>query len=170
MGVALNGDWIPWWDWSMPALYYLTNGSSGDWLYSQTVLIPKGKPLKLTYKFGIDDSVHNLDNENGFMTNHVRYIRQVGSFILPLDTFGLSVTEPPLGGLAVGTPSGGHIPVSWLGLPAAYLQTSSNPSDPAAWVDHPETAAYGSPAGIYSTNYPMTSGAVFFRVVHAGSP
>ncbi len=172
MGVVVNGDWIPWWDWNAaaPAQYYLTNGTSGDWLYSQTLLIPKGNPLRLTYKFGIDDFVSNLDNEAGFATNHIRYIRQSGNYILPLDTFGTPVTEPPLGNVTVGAPSGGYIPVSWLGLPGAYLQTSTDLSNPGAWVSHPETAAYGSPSGIYSTNYPMSGQAIFFRVYKQGNP
>jgi hypothetical protein len=175
MGVAVNGDWIPWWggtSWNIapPAAFVLTNGTSGDWLYSQTVLVPKGNSLKLTYKFGIDDGANPIDNEAGFATNHVRYVRQLGNYTLPLDTFGTPVTEPPLGNVVVGTPSGGHIPVSWLGLPGAYLQTSTDVSNPAAWVSHPETAAYGSPSGIYSTNYPMSSGPLFFRVFKQGNP
>ena len=172
MGVIVNGDWIPWWDWNAaaPAEFYLTNGTSGDWLYSQTLLIPKGNPLKLTYKFGIDNYVNNLDNEAGFATNHIRYVRQQGNYTLPLDTFGTPVTEPPLGPVTIGTPSGGNIPVSWLGLPGAYLQTSTDLSNPGSWVSHPETAAYGSPSGIYSTNYPMSGQAIFFRVFKQGSP
>ena len=167
MGVAINGDWIPWWNWAAaaPAPYVLTNGTSGDLLYSQTLLMPKGTSLQLTYKFGIDDGANNLDNEAGFATNHVRFIRNLGSYTMPLDTFGTPVTEPEIGALTVGTPSGGSIPVSWLGVPTAYLQTSTDVSNPAAWVSHPETKAYGSPSGIYSTNYPMSSGPIFFRVI-----
>lgn len=172
MGVVVNGDWIPWYDWNTPpeAQYYLTNGTSGDYLYSQTVLIPWGYPLKLTYKYGIDWFGLNMDNENAFRTNHIRYIRQLGNYTLPLDTFGWADTEIPLGLIAVGTPSGGHIPVSWLGLPGACLQTSSDIGDPAAWVSHPETAGYGSPIGIYSTNYPTGGERIFFRVFKQGTP
>jgi hypothetical protein len=172
MGVVVNGDWIPWWDWNAtpPAQYYLTNGTSGDWLYSQTLLIPKGNPLKLTYKFGIDDFVSNFDNEAGFATNHVRYVRQVGSYNLPLDTFGTEVTELPLGQITIGAPAGGSVPLSWLGLPGAYLQTSTDLSNPGGWVDHPETAAYGDSSGIYSTNYPVGAAATYFRVFKMGNP
>jgi hypothetical protein len=167
MGVAINGDWIPWWNWAAapPTPYVLTNGTSGDLLYSQTLLMPKGTSLQLTYKFGIDDGANNLDNENGFATNHIRFVRSLGSYTMPLDTFGTPVTEPEIGALTVGTPSGGLIPVSWLGVPTAYLQTSTDVGNPGAWVNHPETAAYGSPSGIYSTNYPMNSGPIFFRVI-----
>ena len=53
--------------------------------------------------------------------------------------------------------------MSWLGLPTAYLQTATDILGP--WVSHPETAAYGTPSGIYSTNYPMSGQAIFFRAV-----
>jgi hypothetical protein len=167
MAVAINGDWIPWWNWAAaaPSAYGLTNGTGGDWLYSQSLLMPKGTALQLTYKFGIDDGANNLDNEAGFATNHIRFIRNLGTYTMPLDTFGTPVTEPEVGALTVGTPSAGHIPVSWLGVPTAYLQTSTDVANPAAWVSHPETKAYGSPSGIYSTNYPMSSGPLYFRVV-----
>jgi len=172
MGVVVNGDWIPWWNWAAapPVQFYLTNGTSGDWLYSQTVLIPKGNLMKLTYKFGIDDFVNNLDNENGFATNHLRYVRQLGNYVLPLDTFGTPVTEMPLESVAIGAAAGGYVPVSWLGLPGAYLQTSTDLSNPAGWVDHPETAAYGDSSGMYSTNYPVGAAATYFRVFKQGNP
>jgi hypothetical protein len=172
MGVVLNGDWIPWWDWNTapPAQFYLTNGTSGDWLYSQTVLVPKGNLMKLTYKYGIDDFVNNFDNESGFQTNHIAYVRQLGNYTLPLDTFGVAQTEMPLGPVTIGAASGGYVPVSWLGLPGAYLQTSTDLSNPAGWVDHPETAAYGNSSGMYSTNYPVGAAATYFRVFKEGNP
>ena len=166
MAVAVNGDWIPWWPWfpPAPARYYLTNVPGGTWLYSQTVLFPRGSSVQLTYKYGIDDSADNMDNEAGFAMNHVRYIRQLGHYTLPLDTFGTPVTESLLGGLTLGSPAAGHIPVSWLGTPGVHLQTATSLT-PAVWQDLPETAAYGSPSGIYSTNYPMNAGPTFFRLV-----
>ena len=165
MSVAINGDWIPWWDWTAaaPAAFYLTNGAG--WLYSQTILIPKGTHQPLVYKYGIDDGVDNRDNEAGFATNHVRYIRCVGAYTVPLDTFGTPGTEPLVGNLKVGSPAAGHVPVSWLGTPGVHLQTATNLTPPVAWHDCPETAAYGSPAGIYSTNYPATAKATFFRLI-----
>ncbi len=160
--VYINGDWIPWWTWDDPLQpylpYLLTNGTSGDKLYSTTLLIPKGNSLTLTYKFSLNGS----DNELPAYVNHVRYIRNVGNYTMPLDTFGTQITEPPLGNVTIGPPSGGNIPVSWLGLPSAYLQTASNILGP--WVNHPETVAYGTTNGIYSTNYPMSGQAIFFRV------
>jgi hypothetical protein len=161
--VYINGDWIPWWTWGDPLQpylpYVLTNDTSGDKLYSGTFLIPKGHSLSLTYKF----SINGFDNELAAYVNHTRYIRFIGNYTMPLDKFGTQITERPLGSVTIGKPSGGHIPVSWLGLPSADLQTATNILGP--WVTHPETAAYGSSSGIYSTNYPMSGQAIYFRAV-----
>jgi hypothetical protein len=161
--VYLNGDWIPWWAWGDPlepyVPYELTNGPSGDQLYSGTFLIPKGNSLLLTYKF----SINGADNELAPYVNHVRYVRYMGNYTMPLDTFGTPVTEPQLGAVTIGAPSGGYVPVSWVGLPSAYLQTAT--SVIGSWANHPETSAYGSSSGIYSTNYPMSGEAIYFRAV-----
>jgi hypothetical protein len=165
--VYINGDWIPWWTWGFAPVdppygpYQMTNNPVGSGLYSVILTIPKGNSFTLTYKFSIDAA----DNELPAYVNHIRYVRNLGSYTLPLDKFGTQGTEPQLGPLTIGAPSGGSVPVSWVGLPSAYLQTSPSLSSPA-WVDHPETAGYGSPSGIYSTNYPMSSGALFFRTTN----
>jgi len=168
--VAVNGNWVPWWNWAAaaPLEYTLTNGTGGDWLYSQTVLIPKGKPVQLVYKYGMDDGASSLDNEGGYGADHVRYIRQTGSYTLALDYFGAPTVEDSFGNLTIGAPAAGSIPVSWLGRPGVYLQTSTDLSNPSSWVTHEETAAYGSPTGIYSTNYPAGAAATFFRLVKPG--
>jgi len=161
--VFLNGDWIPWWSWTDPLQpylpYELTNGTSGDHLYSGTFLVPQGNPLQLVYKF----SINGTDNELPMNVNHTRYIRNEANYNMPLDSFGTKVTETPLGGMTIGAPSGGSIPVSWVGLPSAYLQTATSILGP--WTSHPETVAYGSVSGIYSTNYPMSGQAIYFRAV-----
>jgi len=161
--VYLNGDWLPWWTWSDPLQpylpYELTNGTSGDQLYSATFLVPKGNPLQIVYKF----SLNGVDNELPAYVNHTRYVRHQGSYNMPLDPFGTQVTESPLGRMTIGAPSGGSIPVSWVGLPSAYLQTATSILGP--WTSHPETVAYGSVSGIYSTNYPMSGQAIYFRAV-----
>jgi hypothetical protein len=168
--VYINGDWLPggWWSWGWVPVsppygpYQLINNPVGSELYSITLTVPAGNSLALTYKFSID----GIDNELPAYVNHIRYIRNQGNYTLPLDNFGTQVTEPQLGPLTIGAPSGGKVPVSWLGLPEAYLQTSTNAGNPAAWVNHPETAAYGSYTGIYSTNYPVSGGALFFRTTN----
>jgi hypothetical protein len=161
--VYVNGDWVPWWAWGDPtgvsyAPYQLINAFP-SLLYTNTFLIPKGHSLSLTYKFSVDGA----DNELPAYVNHIRYIRNFGNYTLPVDKFGTPVTEPPLGNVTIGQPSGGQIPVSWVGLPSAYLQTATSILGP--WVTHPETAAYGTPSGIYSTNYPMSGKGIFFRAV-----
>jgi hypothetical protein len=168
MGVAVNGNWVPWWDWTVaaPAQYALTNGTSGDWVYSQTVLIPKGKPVQLTYKYGIDNGQGtSRDNEAPDGSDRVRYIRQTGSYTLPQDTFGTQTVEASFGNLAIGAASAGHALVSWTGRPGVYLQTTPKLIGGTNWVTHSETAAYGSPSGIYSTNYPTSASPTFFRLV-----
>ena len=99
MGVAVNGNWVPWWNWAAaaPSNFVLTNGTSGDLIYSQTVLVPKGKPVQLVYKYGIDDGASSLNNEAPDGSDRVRYIRQTGSYTLALDTFGTQTVEPPPG-------------------------------------------------------------------------
>jgi len=168
MGVAVNGNWVPWWNWNAapPAEFVLTNGTSGDLIYSQTVLIPQWSPVQLVYKYGIDDGVNSLNNEAPDGSDRVRYIRQTGSYTPPLDHFGVQTVEPTsFGDLTVGTPAAGQIPVSWLGRPGVFLQTSDTLSNPASWVTHYAFTGSISPAGIYSTNYPTSTGATFFRLV-----
>jgi hypothetical protein len=169
MGLYVNGNWIPWWAWTAaPAVdFMMTNDTSGDWLYYSTpILVKKGKPVELVYKYGIDDGLgSNLNNEAPDGSDRVRYIRQTGSYTLPLDKFGTQTVEPSFGDLTIGTPSAGHVPISWLGRPGVFLQTASSVDPGATWTTHTETAAYGSASGIYSTNYPTTGNATFFRLV-----
>jgi hypothetical protein len=161
--VYVNGDWVPWWAWGDPLQpylpYQLTEEVPGSLIYSTTLTIPQGNSFMLTYKY----SLNGADNELPPYVNHIRYVRNQGTYDLPMDKFGTSNTEPPLGSMTLGTPASGNIPVSWVGLPSAYLQTTTNILGP--WVSHPETANYGSVSGIYSTNYPMSGSALFFRAV-----
>jgi hypothetical protein len=169
MGLHVNGNWVPWWSWTAaaPANLLLTNGTGDDWIYSQTVLIPKGKPVQLVYKYGIDDltGVTSQNNEAPDGSDHVRYVRQVGSYTLPLDTFSTQTVETSFGSLTVEPAWAGHVLVSWLGRPGVYLQTTTNLNSATNWVTHLESAAYGSPSGIYSTNYPTTAKSTFFRLI-----
>ena len=87
-----------------------------------------------------------------------------GNYTMPLDTFGTAVTEPLMANLTVGPPVAGHVLVSWLGNPGVHLQTAASIVG-ATWQDHLDTASYSSPSGIYSTNYPMSAGPTFFRLV-----
>jgi hypothetical protein len=95
---------------------------------------------------------------------------------MPQDTFGNQYHEPFFnfsakagGQLKIGTPSGGTVPVTWLGRPGAHLQSTTNVTGP--WTDHFETdgtnwsAGFSSTNGLVSqTNWP-TAGTTFFRLV-----
>lgn len=136
-----------------PAEFDLTNYPAGSEIYQVQVTVPAGAPFVVNYKYGIDA----VDNEAGFQQNHQRYIRtDNGSFVMPLDKFGDQIVEIPFGDLAIGAPSGGTVPVTWLGLPNVHLQTSTNLG--AGFTDHPETA------GMSSTNYPVGPSSLFFRL------
>jgi hypothetical protein len=143
------------WDTSLPQL---TNNPAGSGIYSIEVLIPKGSPLQQTYKFGISDGVNPIDNEAAAGNNHVRYIRGVGTYSMPLDTFGNQLVEPSFGDLKCSQASPGYVLVSWLGRPGVHLQTRASLAS-GSWVDHLETD------GLNSTNWP-TSGDqnLFFRL------
>jgi hypothetical protein len=155
----------------------MTNNPVGSSNYSIIVSIPAGNSLLLTYKYGMYNvansaSYNALDDEAGFAQNHARYVRTVGAYTMPVDTFGNQFDEPqPFGQLSVGNVSGGTVPISWLGLPGVHLQTSTDLQS-GAWVDHPETdgatwtTGHISNNGFISvTNYPAGSSAMFFRLI-----
>ena len=121
----------------------LTNNPLGTRSYSLDVLIPKGSPLKQTYKYGVDDGTNPIDNEAASGNNHVRYIRATGTYAMPLDTFGNQLVEPAFGELKSGHSSSGHVLITWLGGPGIHLQTRASLSA-GTWIDHPETDALGS--------------------------
>ena len=109
-----------------------------------------------------------------------RDVRTLGlpNYEFPQDTFTQQYVEniysyPPrdFGDLTIGAPSGGTVPVQWLGRPGVYLQTISDLSS-GAWTDLYDTDGTtwttGSmgPSGFISlTNYPVSTGATFFRLV-----
>jgi hypothetical protein len=114
--------------------------------------------VALTYKYSIaEDGYYAADNESGFEQNHVRYIRNTGSCVFPLDTFGNQYVEPLVGSLNIGSPASGHVNVSWNGHIGIHLQTSTNLL--TGWTDLPATETFSS------TNYPMSVGNTFFRLV-----
>ena len=153
--IAINGDWLGWWGWGVnaePASTVMTEAGTSD-VYTNTFIIPKGNSLQLTYKYGVD----GLDNENGFATNHSRYIRSYGpSYTFPQDTWSYiicppgtpypnpgitstNIVEPSFGYLTIGTPnSDGFLPINWLGRLAVVLQSQSSLTG-GAWTDVPGT-------------------------------
>ena len=168
-GDCLTNGWYGTWGGLWPETLMYDDGTHGDAVAGDDIctfqyLVPKGRPVRVQYKYGID----SVDNEGAAGSDHVRYIRAVGNYVMPLDTFGSIANNEPapgFGNLTVGAASGGHVPVSWLGQPGVYLQTSTNVSNPGSWMTHLESASYGSPSGTYSTNYPTSVGSTFFRLI-----
>ena len=170
--IAINGDWLGWWGWGVnaaPAADVMTESEIPD-VYTNTLVIPKGTTLNLTYKYGVD----GLDNENGTGTNHIRYIRNYGpSYAFPQDAWSWSlpnnaspypnpgisstnIVEPSFGYLAIQPATGGTLPLTWLGRPAVVLQGSSSVS--GGWADVVGTDS------LQGTNMPNDGGNQFFRL------
>lgn len=165
------------WDTISLAAYQLTNNPVGSSNYSLTLLVPKGSPLSLTYKYGIYDGSNPsaLDNEAAVGLNHFRYIRQTTNYAMPTDTFGNQFGEPiAFGSLSAGKPVAGKVPISWLGEPGVHLQSTTSLS-PSSWVDLFETDGTNWVNGFISnngfvsvTNYPTGGAKTFFRLIRPG--
>ncbi len=139
--------------------FQMVNNPLGSEIYTITVPVPSGSipggyPLMLSYQY----TFNGLPIEALGGTNHIRYIRSTGTYVLPEDTFGSMVQEPAFGNLAVGAKSAGNIPITWLGLPGVYLQTKTNLIN-GAWLELTNTD------GQNSTNYPAGAGTSFFRLI-----
>ena len=133
----------------------MVNNPLGSEIYTLQLPIPAGYPVMVTYKY----SINGNDDEAGFATNHVRYIRSTGTYAMPLDKFGSAIQEPSFGNLAIGAKSGSNVPITWLGRPGVHLQTKTNLTA-GAWVDLSGTDAQSA------TNYPVGSGASYFRLIN----
>ena len=152
--VYMNGDFLGWWSWGSPPPQYQLSRIGASRIYSLTLLIPKGTPVELTYKYGIDGA----DDEAAFKVNNIRYVRTTGPYVLPLDTFGSQYAEPSFGDLNARPATNSHVLISWLGRPGVHLQTTSNLVN-AVWQDRPETDSFSS------TNWPVGSSRLFFRLI-----
>jgi hypothetical protein len=173
--IWVNGGWLGWPAWgynALPANQQMYESATPD-VYTNTLLVPKGSSLALTYKYSFD----GLDNENGSNTNHIRYIRTYAtSYTFPQDVWSWSVmqpgngnpypnpglastniVEPSFGNLAIGAPSGGNFPITWLGRPGVLLQNSSSLS--GSWNNNSATD------GTQATNWPNAGGNQFFRLI-----
>ncbi|MDB6068021.1 MAG: type sorting protein [Pedosphaera sp.] len=134
-GVYLNGDFIPWWTWAPlgapPSTNQVNPLGGGTLIYTLQLMIPAGNPLALSYKYGIN----GVDDEAAMDVNHVRYIRSVGNFVMPLDTFGTQTVEPVVGSLSlVANASGTHVTLHWNGRPGIHVQSATSLSNPV-WTD-----------------------------------
>ncbi len=152
----LNGDWMPWWSWGNPLPNFtLTNDPPGSLTYSLEIPFPQGYAVPLSYKY----SINGGDNEAPFGTNHIRYIRTTGQYVLPTDTFGNQFHEISFGNLNPAADPSNKVLLTWVGRPGVRLQSSSNLAFPTLWQDLPGTD------GLTATNYPATSSHTYFRLI-----
>ena len=135
--------------------FLMQNNPLGSEIYTITVPIPAGYPVMVSYKYAINGN----DDEAGFATNHVRYIRFTGSYALPQDTFGSMIQEQSFGNLAIGPKSGANVPITWLGRPGVQLQVTTNLTT-GSWSNVSGSNAQNA------TNYPASSGASYFRLIN----
>lgn len=177
----ITGPWAPsagpsGWGWgygAMPASQQMVEVGTSD-VYTNSFVFLRGASVYVTYKY----SYNGVDDENGGNTNHTREIRSYGpTYSFPQDVWswtvlqpgngnpyplaGIAITnivEPDFGYLAAGAPSGGSIPITWLGRPAVILQNTADLTTPS-WNDNNGTD------GTQSTNWPNAGGTQFFRLM-----
>ena len=172
---------------SAPAGFQMIQDGSTT-IYTNTIILPAGTPVALSYQYGIDPSSFYggpVENEAASGSVHYRGVRSTGfnPYVMPTDTFSSQPYVEPFfstgnigangslagGNLTVGTPVAGTVPVSWLGRPGAHLQSASSlhgvwqnvlATDGTTW-----TSGFSSTNGFVSvTNWP-SSGNTFFRLV-----
>jgi hypothetical protein len=186
--VYINGTFANWYAWESgsapapapPGYQMVEQGLTT--IYTNTIIIPAGNSPDVAYKFGMDPGAAYggpLDDEAGFGLNHIRAVRATAfnPYVMPADKFGNQYAEPYFslsstggGNLTIGAPSGGSVPVTWLGRPGAHLQVTSDLVS-GSWQDLIATdgtnwtTGYSSTNGFVSqTNWPA-SGQAFFRLV-----
>jgi hypothetical protein len=152
-GESLIGAWNGW-NASLPEL--VRNGTTD--IYTNTFLVPAGRPVAQKVKY----SIGGPDNEAPQYADHIQYIRTTNtSYVMPVVEFGTNYAsvrvQKQYGDLAIGKPSGGTVPVTWLGCPCVTLQTRSSLTG-GTWTDLPETESAGA------TNYPAGSPQQYFRL------
>jgi len=153
--VYVNGDFLGWPAWNPISLSssVLGNNPVGSDVFTFTYVFPAGHARAVTYKY----SINGADDEAGFAANHFRYIRSTnGVYNFPMDTFGTQYVEPKVGGLAIGQPAAGMVPVTWLAYPNVSLQSSTNLLN---WQDVANTTAASA------TNWPATNRSIYFRLI-----
>jgi len=199
-GMFANGGGTPypqaWYPWSgginpvsaPPGYQMIREGSST--IYTNTISIPAGTPVALSYQYGIDPGSFNggpLEDEAPTGANHFRVVRVTSGnpYSMPVDTFTNQPYQEPLfapgniyegmgtlagGHLSVGTPVAGAVPVSWLGRPGAHLQSATSLNGPWTEIWNTDgtnwTSGVNTTNGLMSvTNWPSASGTTFFRLV-----
>ncbi|HEV2453531.1 MAG TPA: hypothetical protein VGY98_04685 [Verrucomicrobiae bacterium] len=199
-GMFANGGGTPypqsWYAWSggvnpvsAPAGYQMIEEGTSS-IYTNTIIIPAGTPIALSYQYGMDPGQINggpLEDESPSGANHFRVVRTTaaGTYAMPTDVFtNLPYVEPLFapgniyenmgtlsgGDLSVGTESGGNVPVSWLGRPGAHLQSATSVNGP--WTDIPATDGTTWTNGVNTangllseTNWPAGNQLTLFRLI-----
>jgi hypothetical protein len=199
-GMFANGGGTPypqsWYAWaggptpvSAPSGYQMVEEGSSS-IYTNTIIIPAGTPIALSYQYGMDPNQLNggpLEDESPSGANHFRVVRSTaeGTYVMPIDLFTNQPYIEPLfapgniyesmgtlsgGDLSVGALSGGKIPVTWLGRPGAHLQSAPAVNGP--WTDIWSTDGTNWTNGVSTingllskTNWPAASGMTLFRLV-----
>ncbi len=178
----INGDFLNNWNggtWpgpvgNFPAAQQMIEVGSSDY-YTNSFVIPAGNSIYLNYKYAIDSE----DDENGFGTNHVREIRSYGpAYAMPTDVWSTTVVntnansspypnpgiastnivEPDYGYLAIQPPTGGKLPITWLGRPGVVLQNTASLTG-GSWQTNNGTD------GTQATNWPNAGGTQFFKLM-----
>jgi hypothetical protein len=163
--------WYPWSSGLLPSAappgYQMVQEGSTT-IYTNTILIPRGTPVALSYQYGMDfvDAGGPVEDECASNLVHYRGVRsiQFNPYVMPVDTFSTTPYVEPFfstgnigangslagGQLTVGAAAGGKVPVSWLGRPGAHLQFTSSLTGP--WQNIPATDGTNWTAGNSSTN------------------
>lgn len=164
-GESLLGVWQPW-NFLLPTL---ERDGTSDY-YTNTFLIPAGRPLNQKVKYNIVDGITLTggDNEAPQFSDHVQWIRTTNStYTMAPVEFGTNYAsvrvQAHYGNLAIGAPSGGNVPVTWLGCPCVTLQSRTNLTS-GSWTDLPETDSANA------TNVSAASGARYFRLQKRFTP
>ncbi len=165
-GESLLGAWQPWNYVSCPQLI----AAGGD-IYTNTFLVPAGRPRNQKVKYGIDTAAHDIgsiDNENAQYNDHIQWVRGLGTNIaLSVVEFGTNFNstrvQARFGNLKAGAATAGTVPVTWDGCGCVTLQARSDMAS-GSWTDLPETD------GQSSTNVPAASGQQFFRLYNRPNP
>jgi len=183
-----------WYDWTSggnpvaapPGYQMIQVGTST--IYTNTIILPAGTPVALSYQYGMDPNNFNggpLEDEAASGSVHYRGVRSTkfNPYVMPTDTFSANPYVEPFfstgnigangslagGNLTVGSLVAGKVPVSWLGRPGANLQSASGINGPWQNISVTDgtnwTVGSSSTNGFVSvTNWP-SSGNTFFRLV-----
>ena len=168
--IYINGTFAgnTWWGWDSPPFDFelLDDGSSesgdavaADGIYSIKFESLAGDSRKTEYKY----SINGADNEAGFQDNHIRYVRESGTYVFPRDTFGEMIREAELlpadvGPIRISGPVDGMVTVSWEN-PDAILQSSESMIN-ESWTEVPDSQ--GELEIVMPVNSPSTN---YFRLI-----